>query len=111
MSHSEIWKKIGIYFFLFGFLTTASAVRTIGQDVPARPNDFGKLADDYFSPLVANKKIRAAAVIVVDNQKTVFCKMLRSCRLRALAVAGGIGIQGPNGDWRHAARGTGQSRS
>ncbi len=55
-------------------MTTASAVRTIGQDVPARPNDFGKLADGYFSPLVANKKIRAAAVIVVDNQKTVFAR-------------------------------------
>ena len=74
MSHLEIWQKIVIYSFVFVFGTAASAVRTIGQDFPAHPNDFGKLSDDYFSPLVASKKVRAAAVIVVDNQKIVLAK-------------------------------------
>jgi CubicO group peptidase (beta-lactamase class C family) len=74
MTHSESRRKIGLYFLVLVFLNTASAIRMIGQEVSAHPSDPGKLADDYFLPLVANKNVRAAAVIVVDSQKTVFAK-------------------------------------
>ena len=74
MTHSQNCRKIAIYFFVFVFLYTACAVRTIGQEVSAQPTELGKLADDYFLPLVANKKVTAAAVIVVDHQKSVFKK-------------------------------------
>jgi len=74
MSHSERCRKIAIHLFVFIVLNTACVVPTIGQDAPAHPSDLSKLADDYFLPLVANKKVSAAAVIVVDHQKSVFAK-------------------------------------
>jgi CubicO group peptidase (beta-lactamase class C family) len=37
--------------------------------------DLNKLADDYFSPLIANKRVNAAAVIVTDKEKPIFSKV------------------------------------
>ena len=74
MTRLESCRKVAICFFVFVLLNTACVVRTMGQDVSAQPSDLGKLAEDYFLPLVAKKKVRAAAVIVVDHQKSVFKK-------------------------------------
>jgi len=36
--------------------------------------DLGKLADDYFSPLIATGRVKAAAVIVTDRERPIFSK-------------------------------------
>jgi len=74
MTHSQNCRNIVLRLFVLFVLNMACVVRLIGQDVSAQRSDFGKLADDYFSPLVATKKIRAAAIIVVDHQESVFRK-------------------------------------
>jgi CubicO group peptidase (beta-lactamase class C family) len=52
-----------------------SPSRTAAQDKPTRSIDLSKVADDYFGPLVANKRVTAAAVIVTDKEKPVFSKL------------------------------------
>jgi CubicO group peptidase (beta-lactamase class C family) len=46
----------------------------ITQGPPANSIDFNKLADDYFAPLLASKRLRAAAVIVTNKESTIFAK-------------------------------------
>jgi CubicO group peptidase (beta-lactamase class C family) len=38
------------------------------------PVDLNKLADDYFNPLIANKRVQASAVIITDKQRPIFSK-------------------------------------
>ena len=73
MNDSERRRKIVACFLVLVFFAAASA-RTSSLDVPTHPGDLGKLADDYFSPLITSKKISAAAIVVLDHQKSVFSK-------------------------------------
>jgi len=74
VTHSHSWRKIPAHFVAIFFFTTACAIRTTGQEIPAPPIDLAKLADDYFLPLLTDKRIRAAAVIVVDKEKPILTK-------------------------------------
>lgn len=74
MTNSHGWRKIAVCSFAFVCLSTARAVPAVGEDTTADSVDLAKLADDYFLPLMADKGIRAAAVIVLDNQKLVLAK-------------------------------------
>lgn len=66
-------RKIAVYFVLV-FSTVACAVLMAGQDIAAHAIDLGKLADDYFLPLMTSQQIGAAVVIVVDSQKPIFTR-------------------------------------
>lgn len=71
-SHSR--RRTALCLILLIFSTGACPVRTAAQDISEHSIDLGKLADDYFLPLMANKQFRAASVVVVDNRKLVFAR-------------------------------------
>ena len=47
-------------------LFVANTGSTLGQAKPTPSPDLGKLADDYFGPLVADKRVHATAVLFAD---------------------------------------------
>ena len=81
VTHSDSWRNIAAYFVAFVFFTTACAIRTTGQDIPVHSINLGKTTDDYFLPLLTDKRIRAAAVIVVDKEKPILTKCYGSVDL------------------------------
>lgn len=74
LNRSQSRRRTALCFVLFIFSTVACPARTAAQDISEHPLDLGKLADDYFLQLVANKQIRAASVVVVDHQKQIFAR-------------------------------------
>ena len=57
---------------VFLFALTGGSGQSATQDKPAQPIDLNKLANDYFTPLLASKKVSAAAVVVIDKDGPVF---------------------------------------
>lgn len=75
MTGQKTVRTIATYFVAVVFSIAAGPSRTAAQDEPTRSTDLSKLADDYFGPLVANKRVTAAAVIVTDNERPAFSKV------------------------------------
>ena len=75
MAGQKTVRTITAYFGAVVFSIAAGPSRAAGQDKPTRTTDLGKLADDYFGPLVANKRVTAAAVIVTDKERPAFSKV------------------------------------
>ena len=55
-------------------LFVANTGSTLGQAKPTPSPDLGKLADDYFGPLVADKRVHAAAVLFADKGGVIVSK-------------------------------------
>jgi CubicO group peptidase (beta-lactamase class C family) len=60
---------------IFAMLLISSAVpsRSVAQE-HQQSVDLNKLADDYFSPLIASGRVKSAAVIVTDKERPIFSK-------------------------------------
>jgi CubicO group peptidase (beta-lactamase class C family) len=75
MTGQKTVRTIVSYVVAVVFSMAAGPSRTAGQGKPTRSTDLSKLADDYFGPLVANKRVTAAAVIVTDKERPAFSKV------------------------------------
>jgi len=62
-------------------LFVANTGSTSGQAKPTPCPDLGKLADDYFGPLIADKRVHAAAVLFADNGGVILSKTYGSSDL------------------------------
>jgi len=75
MRRQRTARTIVRYFIAIVFSIAGGPSRAAGQDKPTRSIDLSKLADDYFGPLVTNKRVTAAAVIVTDKERPAFSKV------------------------------------
>ena len=73
VAHSSFRKLAGIIFATVLVLVAIIPTKTESQQ-NQQPVDLNKLADDYFTPLIATGRVKAAAVIVGDKQRTIFSK-------------------------------------
>jgi CubicO group peptidase (beta-lactamase class C family) len=71
--HSSFRKLAGTIFATVLVLVATTPTKTESQQ-NQQPVDLNKLADDYFTPLIATGRVKAAAVIVADKQRTIFSK-------------------------------------
>lgn len=67
--------RIAAHFVAVVLSTTIGPCQARGQDKAASSINLDKLADDYFGPLIAGKRVSAAAVVVTDKEKPVFSKV------------------------------------
>src|SRR6266481_5812526 len=74
MARERIVRSVIRYLAIFVFSIVVNVGWTKGQSKPTPPVDFGKLADDYFAPLIAGKKANAAAVVFTDKETVIFSK-------------------------------------
>lgn len=74
MARQRIVRSVIRYLAVFVFSIVVNVSWTKGQSKPTPPVDFGKLADDYFAPLLAGKKANAAAVVFTDKETVIFSK-------------------------------------
>ena len=73
-ARQRIVRSVIRYLAVFVFSIVVNVGWTKGQSKPTPPVDFGKLADDYFAPLLAGKKANAAAVVFTDKETVIFSK-------------------------------------
>jgi len=74
MARQGIVRSIVPYLAIFVLSIVVNVGRTTGQSKPTPSVDFGKLADDYFAPLVASKRANAAAVVFTNRERVTFSK-------------------------------------
>src|SRR6267154_1381525 len=74
MARQGIVRSIVPYLAIFVLTIVVNVGRTTGQSKPTPSVDFGKLADDYFAPLVASKRANAAAVVLTNREGVTFSK-------------------------------------
>src|SRR6202008_2387861 len=74
MARPRIVRSVIRYLAAFVFSIVFNVGWAKGQSKPTPPVDFGKLADDYFAPLIASKKANAAAVVFTDKETVIFSK-------------------------------------
>jgi len=70
-------RTAGSFFYFLAVIVplfVANTGSTLGQAKPTPSPDLGKLADDYFGPLVADKRVHAAAVLFADKGGVILSK-------------------------------------
>lgn len=63
---------VGVVF--LAFTLVAGPLRSAEQYGAGPAKDFTKIADDYFVPLILDKRLNGAVVVVTDREKPVFSK-------------------------------------
>src|SRR5258707_10796 len=74
MARKRIVRRVVPYLAVFVFSIVANVGRTMGQSKSTPSVDFGKLADDYFAPLIADKRANAAAVVCTNREGVTFSR-------------------------------------
>jgi D-alanyl-D-alanine carboxypeptidase len=74
MARQMIVRGVITYLAVLVFAIVVDVGRTMGQSKPTPSFDFGKLADDYFAPLVAGKRANAAVVVFTNKERVIFSK-------------------------------------
>jgi hypothetical protein len=74
MARQRIVRRVVPYLAVFVFSIVVNAGQTVGQSKPTPSVDFGKLANDYFAPLIADKSANAVAVVFTNRERVTFSK-------------------------------------
>jgi CubicO group peptidase (beta-lactamase class C family) len=74
MARQRIVRRVVPYVAVFVFSVVVNAGQAAGQSKPTPSVDFGKLADDYFVPLIADKSANAVAVVFTNRERVTFSK-------------------------------------
>ena len=74
MAGQRIARSVVPYLAVFVFSVVVNVRETVGQSNPTPSVDFAKLADDYFAPLIANKRANAVAVVFTNRERVTFSK-------------------------------------
>src|SRR5260221_2253644 len=74
MARQRIVRSVVPCLAVFAFSIVVNVGRTIEQSKPTPSVDFGKLADDYFAPLIADKRANAVAVVFTNRERVIFSK-------------------------------------
>ncbi len=74
MARKRILRSVVPCLAVFVFSIVVNVGRTMGQSKPTPSIDFGKLADDYFAPLIADKRVNTVAAVFTNREGVIFSK-------------------------------------
>ncbi len=74
MARQGIVRSAVPYLAVLVFSMVVHVGRAMGQSKPAPSVNFAKLADDYFAPLIADKRANAAAVVCTNREGVTFSR-------------------------------------
>lgn len=59
---------------LVALILVAVPPRVAGQSGAPHTNEFSRIADDYFAPLLSGKRLNGAVVVITNREKPIFAK-------------------------------------